>query len=89
MNAAQQHRNSESDIGKHEQSVKDLVEGLFATNKGDLMRKLHDVELAWSDQVDKMRKEISDMADYMDMCSRHLSDNDQSNTSWLPAPPTF
>ncbi len=86
-NTAQKHRDTAEDIRKHQESVDNIVAGLFAANKGDLMQQLNNVHTAWQDQVVKMRGRITDMADYMDTCSNHLTDNDQSNTGWLPAPP--
>jgi hypothetical protein len=85
--SARDHRNSAEDIHKHEGSVDDIVAALWAANKGDLMVRLNDIHTGWKDRVDQMRGRIGDMADYMDLCSYHLGQRDQENTSWLPPLP--
>jgi hypothetical protein len=89
MNTAQKHRDTADDIRKHQETVDNIVAGLFSANKGDLMQQLNNIHTTWQDQVVKMRGRITDMADYMDTCSHHLSDKDQTNTDWLPPPPAI
>jgi len=79
--AAERHRTSGDSFITQMTAVENEVDGLFATNTGDLMKMLDKLQNDWSEDVKLVKGKLDEMADYLDTVANKLQEQDTEAAS--------
>ena len=80
---ADRHQSSAEGFRADNKSVRAEVDGLCAVNKGDLMDKLNVLQDEWSDNVEKVTKQLEEMAAYLHFVANEIQGQDSESGGGL------
>jgi uncharacterized protein YukE len=77
------HLATRDSIKNTEDRVTSSVEFLGTTNAGDLMKKLKEIQIDWTHEMEQVQNKLRDMADYMEKAAQHLESQNASHAGDL------
>ena len=82
-NNANRHRDSANAFEQANTRVQNTVDGLTAINKGDLLKRLDELQDEWSANVKKVVSDLNDMASYLDDVANKIQQQDADSGGGL------